>query len=121
MARLSDVPRCLRSVGVVAFGRRVLDEIVNDQLFTWAAALAYSWLFAIFPFFIFLLSLLPYLPEYAKTRAKDQIRHGVEQFLVADAARTVWSNIDDNLENLLHQPKGKLLYLGLGVALWAAS
>ncbi len=61
MARLGDVPKLLRSVGVVTFARRVWAQVKDDSLFTWASALAYAWLFAIFPFMLFLLSLIPYL------------------------------------------------------------
>ena len=50
MPRLSDVPRVAKSVGVVAFAKRVWAQVTEDNLFTWAAALAYSWLFAVFPF-----------------------------------------------------------------------
>ena len=35
----------------------------NDNLLVWGAALAYSWLFALFPFLIFCLSLVPLLPD----------------------------------------------------------
>ena len=62
MPRLSDVPKVARSVGVLPFAKRVWAQIAEDNLFTWAAALAYSWLFAVFPFLLFLLTLLPYLP-----------------------------------------------------------
>src|SRR5437868_13511921 len=54
MARLRDVPPVIRKVGIWGFAYRVWMQIGDDQLFTWASALAYSWLFAIFPFFIFL-------------------------------------------------------------------
>src|SRR4029453_3301486 len=51
MARLRDVPSVLRKCGPIAFLKRLNREIADDNLFTWASALAYSWLFAIFPFF----------------------------------------------------------------------
>lgn len=120
MAQLSDVPKAIAAVGFVPLVRRVWEEVNKDSLFTWAAALAYSWLFAIFPFFIFLLALVPYLPEYTKARAKHEIQ-GLVNELPRKAADVLWRNIDENLDNLLHQPKGHLLYIGLAVALWAAS
>ena len=121
MPRLADVPKVLKSVGPVAFAKRVFLEITKDNLFTWAAALAYSWLFAIFPFFIFLLALVPYLPGDTRRTARQQIHDFIFQRLPSEAAETIWKNIDQNLSNLLHQPQNWLLYIGLLVALWAAS
>src|SRR5213592_429749 len=116
MARLSDLPKVFSSVGVVGFARRVWAQVVEDNLFTWAAALAYSWLFAVFPFLIFVLSLLPYLPNMAKEHAKEEISHFVHQ-LPAQAADTIWKNV----ESVLDHPKQGLLIVGLGIAVWAAS
>lgn len=120
MARLSDFPRVIKTIGWYRFLKRVLDETLKDDLLTWAAALAYSWLFAIFPFFIFLLTLLPYLPDYAKLRARDEI-HKQLTYMIPESADMIWHNINDNYFSLLYQPRGKLLYIGLGAALWAAS
>jgi len=120
MARLSDFPKVIKAVGWYRFSKRVLDESLKDNLLTWAAALAYSWLFAIFPFFIFLLTLLPYLPDKAKTGARDEIRAQLKQ-MIPESADMIWNNVNDNYLSLLYQPRGKLLYIGLIVTLWAAS
>jgi membrane protein len=120
MARLSDVPRVLSAVGLTTFTKRVWVQIQEDNLMTWAAALAYSWLFAVFPFLIFVLSLLPYLlrylPEGTKDRAVQEINQFVHQ-LPKQAADTIWNNI----ETVLRPNKGGYLLVGLGVAIWAAS
>src|SRR4051794_32564103 len=50
MARLQDIPLIVRRIGLVELSRRVWNEIIDDHLFLFAATLAYSWLFAIFPF-----------------------------------------------------------------------
>lgn len=124
MARLTDMPHLFKTVGGVTFAKRVASEVADDNLFTWAAALAYSWLFAVFPFMIFLLTLLPYLPQGAKDRARNEIHTLVYATAPGhEAADTLWNNIDNNLDNLLHQKKGKLFprLVGLGLALWAAS
>jgi membrane protein len=101
MARLRDVPHVLRTVGVVGFVRRVWKQGSDDQLMTWAAALAYSWLFAVFPFFIFLMTLVPFL-------------------FPTQAAETLWNNLH---QHLLNPPPGSLWLRvgGIAVALWAAS
>lgn len=119
MARLRDVPHVLRTVGPIAFGRRVWKQGSEDELMTWASALAYSWLFAIFPFFIFLMTFIPHLPE----GTKDTIRHELEQLVrlfPKDMADTLWTNVQTQV---LDAPTGKgwLRGTGLLLALWAAS
>jgi len=117
MARLSDVPLVLRRVGVVTFARRVWNEVQDDHLFTWGAALAYSWLFAIFPFLIFLLTLIPHLPEKVKIEAYTRIPIFLYDWFPANAAWTLWENI----RRVLEEPPKGLLSVGLLVTLWAAS
>jgi membrane protein len=117
MARLSDVPVVLRRVGVVAFVRRVWREVGDDHLLTWGAALAYSWLFAVFPFFIFLLTLLPYLPDRYISQAKPIIQDFLWTWLPDPSAWTLWQNI----EGILERPRTGLLSVGLLVTIWAAS
>jgi membrane protein len=121
MARLRDVPALFRSVGPVEFAKRVWNQINDDNLFTWAASLAYSWLFALFPFMLFLLALIPYLPQEIRENAQNYIVDLLSKYLASEAAHTVRVNIEGNVKNLLHQPRGVVLYLGLLVALWAAS
>jgi membrane protein len=117
MARLSDLPLVLRRVGVLTFIRRVWGEIQDDHLFTWGAALAYSWLFAIFPFLIFLLTLIPHLPEKVILEAYTRIPEVLYAWLPANSAWTLWENI----RRVLEEPPKGLLSLGLLVTIWAAS
>jgi len=121
MARLSDVPRVFAAVGVIAFLKRVYTQLVEDNLLTWASALAYSWLFAVFPFLIFVLALVPYLPAGTKARAEKEMANLVYQTMPQAAADTVWQNIEGNLDNILHKPKGALAFIGIALAVWAAS
>ena len=121
MARLGDVPKLLKSVGAIEFGRRVLHQVREDNLVTWAAALAYSWMFALFPFLLFLLALVPYLPQAWRQKAHHNVDEFVIHWLPKDAAQTLRENIEGNVNSLLHQPKGFVLYGGLLIALWAAS
>jgi membrane protein len=121
MARLGDVPTLLRSVGPLEFCKRVWHQISDDNLFTWAAALAYSWLFALFPFLLFLLALIPYLPTKLRNDAQIYVSDLLTRYLASEAAQTVKDNIEGNVKNLLHQPRGVVLYVGLLIALWAAS
>ena len=119
MARLSDVPRVFAAVGVLTFAKRVWAQISEDNLLTWASALAYSWLFAVFPFMIFIISLFPYLPPAAIDRAKAELAELVYE-LPKESADTLWEYLEPRLAKL-EQPKGWLTFVGLGLALWAAS
>ena len=116
MARLRDVPVVLRKVGPLTFLRRVHAEITADNVFTLASALAYSWLFAVFPFMIFLLSLVPYLPERYKAGAEERIAEAVSA-LPAQAATLV----QENVRTVLHDRKEGLLGIGILLTVWAAS
>lgn len=93
MARLKDIPHVYRTVGPWTFVKRVYHQTYEDNLLVWAAALAYSWLFALFPFLIFCLSLVPLLPERVKPDAQT-ILTSLEDVLItgedlSDAARPV--------------------------------
>ncbi len=117
MARLRDFPIAIRKVGFIAFAKRVWAEVNDDNVFTWASALAYAWLFAIFPFLIFVLTLFPYLPERFRGSADRQLHHAIHDALPARSAETIAGEVD----RVLNQPKTGLLSIGLFLALWGAS
>ena len=71
MARLRDIPHVYRTVGPWTFLKRIYHQTYADDLLVWAAALAFSWLFALFPFLIFCLSLVPLLPDTVKPTEAD--------------------------------------------------
>jgi membrane protein len=107
----------IRRVGALTFVRRIWREVQDDHLFTWGAALAYAWLFAIFPFLLFLLTLVPHLPQTYIDDAKHRIQDTLVYYLPAETAFTVWENIHGVLDA---PPKG-LWSIGLIVTIWAAS
>jgi membrane protein len=117
MARLRDVPDVFRRVGTVGFGKRVWQQVGEDNVFTWGAALAYSWLFAIFPFLVFLLSLVPLLPDRVKPNILEEVGQYTES-LPPDAA----SILNTQVKNILDKPSaGGFLSFGLILTIWAAS
>src|SRR5439155_18235782 len=126
MAELRDVAPVLRRMGVVRFGRKVWFEVGDDNLFTWASALAYSWLFAVFPFFLVLLSIIPLLKLDWRVEAMHQINSAIDQ-LPREAKDTVQKYIEPKIHALVLPQNERrasiksLLSLGLLVALWAAS
>lgn len=120
MARLRDAGTVIRKIGIVPFIKRLLAQIDEDNVFAWASSLSYSWILALFPFLIFLLTLIPYLPERTKQEAQYQIKEVIAT-LPKEAAKTVDGVIGDRLDNLLTVERKGLLTLGIVVTLWAAS
>lgn len=116
MARIRDLITVTRHVGPINFAKKIWFEVGDDNLFMQASALAYAWLFAIFPFVIFVLTLLPYLPENVKDKAETQLKQMLSENLPKKADIVL-----DNVKSLMNQPKGSLLSMGLLITIWAAS
>jgi membrane protein len=99
---------------VKELGRRVIHEIQDDDSLGRAAQLAYYFLFALFPFFLFLITLLGYLPI---PNLLDRIMEMLAPLLAGDALRLV----QDNLHQLVTGERGGLLSFGILAALWTSS
>jgi membrane protein len=117
MAAIKDVPVVMKSLGVKAFLLKVLKGVGDDGVFTWASALAYSWVFALFPMVIAILTLVPYLPWQTREKARNEIANTVYASMGGDAAKTIMTSIDE----VVTQTKGGLLSIGLLLAIWGAS
>jgi membrane protein len=104
----------LGGLSVKEFAWRVINKVQSDDCFGEAAQLAYYFLFAIFPFFLFLTALLAYLPI---PNLMDQIMSLLAQALPTQALDLV----RDNVTSLTTEPRGGLLSLGILVSLWASS
>jgi membrane protein len=116
MADFKQLVPAIRKAGPWGFTFRTWQEIGRDNLLTLAAAMAYSWLFAVFPFVIFLLTLAPYLPEKQKLNAQEQINTFVQEMIPHQA-----QSVLDSLEYVLKEPRTGLLSFGLIATLWTAS
>jgi membrane protein len=116
MADFKELVPAIRKAGPWGFTFRTWQEIGRDNLLTLAAAMAYSWLFAVFPFVIFLLTLAPYLPEKQKLNAQEQINTFVQEMIPHQA-----QSVLDSLEYVLKEPRTGLLSFGLIATLWTAS
>jgi len=101
-------------LGVTELGRRVLAEIRDDDCLGRAAQLAYYFLFALFPFFLFLTTLLGYLPI---PDLLDRLLETLGQMLPGEALRLV----EDNVRQLVTGQRGGLLSFGILAALWTSS
>jgi membrane protein len=95
-------------------GKRSVKEFLDDDMATYAAALAYHALFALFPFLIFLLGLLSVLqiPDFF-TWLLEQARTAFP----ADA----YQRVEEVVTQIQNQSQGGLLSFGILTALWAAS
>jgi membrane protein len=101
-------------LSVTELGRRVIAEIRDDDCLGRAAQLAYYFLFALFPFFLFLTTLLGYLPI---PDLLDRLLETLGQMLPGDALRLV----EDNVRQLVTGQRGGLLSFGILAALWTSS
>ncbi|MFS0827979.1 YihY/virulence factor BrkB family protein [Pseudomonas phoenicis] len=92
---------------------RTVQEFLDDEMSTYASAMAYQMLFSLFPFLLFLIALIGFLhlPDFF-----SWLRLQVELVLPPVALESVNPVIDQ-----LQQSKGGLLSVGIVVALWTAS
>lgn len=82
---------------------------------TFAAALAYYFLFSLFPLFLFLLAVVTFLPGV----------EGIESWMLTQLQTIMpgqgYEAVAPAVTSLLGQPRGGLLSLGVLLALWSAS
>ena len=107
-------PWKLGGLGVGQLARRVWKEFGDDEVPDRAAALAYYFLFALFPALLFLTALLGFLPI---PHLMDRLMEYVSRALPADAA----SLTQKTLGEVMRGARGGLLSIGALGALWAAS
>jgi membrane protein len=110
----SPSPWNLGGLTVRELGRRVWRELSEDEVTERGAALAYYFLFALFPALLFLTALLGLLPLPGLT---DQLIEYADQTLPGDAA----SIVQRTLEEIQAGARGGLLSVGALAALWAGS
>ncbi|WP_397451770.1 YihY/virulence factor BrkB family protein [Pseudomonas sp. NA-150] len=92
---------------------RTVNEFMEDEMSTYASALAYQMLFSLFPFLLFLIALIGFLhlPDFF-----SWLRLQSEMVLPPQALDQVNPVIDQ-----LQQSKGGLLSVGIVIALYTAS
>ena len=104
----------LGRLGLRLWGKRVYNELLDSNCLGQAAQLAYYFLFALFPFLLFLTTLLGYIPV---PELLDQILALVSRTLPGEAV----SLVQDHVRTLVNQQRGGLLSFGIIAALWTAS
>ena len=94
--------------------QRTYDKVLTDDCLGRAAQLAYYFLFALFPFLLFLVTLLGYIP------VPDLLDH-IMLLLAHALPREALTLVQDNVHSLVTQPRGGLLSFGIIAALWTSS
>lgn len=103
----------LRNVPMGKVLVHTVNEFMEDEMSTYASALAYQMLFSLFPFLLFLIALIGFLhlPDFF-----SWLRLQSELVLPPQALDQVNPVIDQ-----LQESKGGLLSFGIVIALWTAS
>ncbi|MFT3788071.1 MAG: YihY/virulence factor BrkB family protein [Tepidisphaeraceae bacterium] len=120
MARLREVGPVLRKVGAWQFVKNVFHEIGDDGVFTIAAAVAFYWFLAFVPLLIFMLSLLPLLPESVRASTQEQVTKKITEYGAVGSAHDI---VTKQMDNLLDpkKPRGGLVSVAMLAAIWASS
>ena len=104
----------IRGMSLGAFFKKLYQEMNEDGVTDSAAQVSYYILFSLFPFLFFLATLAAFLPIQ---QAVEDYLHRLEFVMPPQA----FSLIHRHVHELLHQPRPKLLTLGLVVSLYSAS
>jgi len=107
-------PWKLGGLGVGELARRVWAEFTTDEVTDRAAALAYYFLFSLFPALLFLTALLGFLPVEG---LMDRLMGYLDQVLPGDSGAVV----KRTLAEVVTSQRGGLLSFGALLALWSAS
>lgn len=97
---------------VIEFGKELFKRFNNVDVLGSSAQLAYFFLLSLFPFLVFLVTLLGYLPIES-----DSVLGFLDTYLPAEVS----SMLESNLENLLSNQSGGLLSISIIGAVWSAS
>ncbi|MFC3015908.1 YihY/virulence factor BrkB family protein [Virgibacillus litoralis] len=96
----------------MAFLKELYQRITEDDIFGLSAQLAYFFLLSLFPFLLFLMTLIGYLPIEQST---------VINFIETYAPGQITDLINQNVSELMNDQNGQLLSIGIIGTLWSAS
>lgn len=97
---------------VIRFGKQLIVRISDDDIFGLAAQLAYFFLLSLFPFLLFLLTLIGYLPV-------DE--HILMDIIEPIAPAETMDLINSNITKLVNEQNSGLLSISIIGTLWSAS
>lgn len=102
-----------RRIGAMRVARLALADFMADDMPTYSAALAYRVLMSLFPFLIFLTTLLGFL---GVPQLFEWLREQAAYVLPAEAMRLVNTVLSE-----LQTPQGGLMSVSVALAIWSAS
>lgn len=97
---------------MVDFFKKLFQRMTDDDIFGLGAQLAYFLLLSLFPFLLFLMTLVGYLPLDMQN---------VNAFIEQYAPGKISQLINENVSELVNNQSGSLLSIGIIGTLWAAS
>lgn len=97
---------------IVRFIRQLIKRITQDDVTGLAAQLAYFFLLSLFPFMIFLVTLIGYLPF-------EDI--DIMKFISDYAPPEIMTLVNENISQVMNNRNGGLLSVGIIGTLWSAS
>lgn len=97
---------------IKSFFKQLFHRITEDDIFGLAAQLAFFFLLSLFPFLLFLITLIGYLPLDERV---------VTEFIGTYAPGQIMDLIHDNIGQLVNNQNGGLLSLSVIGTLWSAS
>ncbi|MFC4556805.1 YihY/virulence factor BrkB family protein [Virgibacillus kekensis] len=92
--------------------KETYNKIIEDDIFGVAAQLAYFFLLSLFPFLLFLMTLVGFLPI-----DEQRIMSFIQQYAPSNAS----DMIQQNVNQLVQSKNGQLLSIGILATLWSAS
>jgi membrane protein len=95
--------------------KRVYHEFDEDEVFTRSAALAYYFVFALFPMIFFLMAMLGFLAQ--SHSLQSSLLNYTARFMPGEAS----SLVQKTLQEIANNSSGLKLVLGLALALWSGS
>jgi len=95
-----------------SFYQELVSRFSRDQVASLSAELAYFFLLSLFPFLIFLMTLIGYLPI-----SSDFVLDFIRQYAPGETMRL----IEETIRNIVDTQNGKLLSFGVIATLWSAS
>ncbi len=104
----------VRGITLKEFARRLYQEFEEDAVTDSAAQLSFYFMFAIFPFLFFLVTVSAYLPV---RDVAQQVLDRASYLMPQDA----YAVLQGHLDTLLYQTRPKLLTVGVLITLWSAS
>jgi membrane protein len=118
----------LMTISIFRFAERVVRNFFDHRMATYAAALAYRGLFALFPFMLIFVVLLGVfgppdafgrLVDEIKAQSSEQVPQQLEP--VVEQGREQIQPLEGMARRAQREADGELILIGVGVALWSVS